>query len=179
MSRDCGFFRELMTVAEWLDEEEKHMLDQHVQNCPACRADADLMADLGAVLAPEALPSPPADLTARVMGGVKREAAAVRTPGLAVVLLLVLAGEVLWLSFLRGDLGSIADQAMLAAAGLWTEYLVPLATGYGSSLTGLVQLPALGKMPDLAFLWLPGAVTVIFLCLFTGGILYAEQRHHG
>ena len=67
---------------------------------------------------------------------------------------------------------------MPLAEQLWTEFLAPLAAGWQSNLAGLFELPASAALPDLAYLVLPGAATLIFLCLFAGRIFYTEERNH-
>ena len=178
MNNDCVYCRELITLAEWLDEEEKTMLANHVQTCPRCKADLDLMTDLAETLSPDALPAPAADLTDRIMAGVRQDTVPARTPRLTTVLLLVLSGQLLGLYFFLDDVIAFGAQLVPLAEQLWTEILTPLAVGWQSSFTGLFDLPEMVDLPDLTYLALPCVATLLFLCLFAGRIFYTEERNH-
>jgi len=179
MKNDCQVYRELMASQEWLDDKEKNMLAEHLQTCPRCTHDLELITDLAEALSPETLPTPEGDLTARIMAGVSQDTVQARTPWLTAGLLLFLSGQVLLLVILRTQADPIWSQLGSLGEWFWSGLLAPLVSALQASLGGLFQMPSIPELPDLTALWLTGAAALIVLGLFIGVIFHAtEERNH-
>jgi len=178
MSRTCQFIRELVLDIDWLDHEDRTVLQDHLSRCPDCSDELDLVQRLGSLLDEDAVAQMPADMTERIMRAVAADRAPVRHPSTGAVFLVVVAVQVLALVWLRGGLTGMIEQFATFARGLSDGFLVPLFAAAADTLTGLALSAGRSWSLIPSSLWLPAAACMVVLCLCSGGILYSEERNH-
>ena len=178
MSTDCERCRELILDHEWLDVDVKRRLMDHLDECPACRQQFDAVNGIGEMILAEAAELMPADLTDRIMAGVQADTAAAEasgplTPQLAVLILLQCALLVL----LHNPLVRAAGWARALWHGT-RPFQVSILDSVGPGLAALASALDADWAGLTRPFWLPALVGVFILCLFSGGVLYAEEKHH-